>query len=89
MQDSNVVKENGKITKFCNNKNFDLVWMCENVEEVFLNKTVPDKQKVNAANCFAVKTGLDKANELSLSAVQIRNKKSNLLLIFDQYLERI
>lgn len=35
LQDSNVVKENGKITKFCNNKNFDLVWMCENVEEVF------------------------------------------------------
>lgn len=89
LQDSNVVKENGKITKFCNNKNFDLVWMCENVEEVFLNKTVADKQKVSSEKCFAVKTGLDKANELSLSAVQIRNKKSNLLLIFDQYLERI
>ena len=88
LQDSNVVKENAAITNFCHNKNFDLVWMCENVEEVFLNKRVADKQKVSAAKCFGLKKGLDKASTSSLSATQITNKNSNLLLIFDQYLER-
>ena len=73
---------------YCTKNQYDLIWFCHNVEEVFLGKTVSDSKKVQEASAFRRKRTIEKLSVKNLS----NNKKlactSNILNILDKYLER-
>lgn len=81
-------KELDDIKKFCEKNNYDLVWFCHDVEEVFLGKHVESSQKVKEAGAFRSSRGIQCVREDKLSSIEIRIKCSNILRVLDKYLER-
>lgn len=81
-------KELDEIKSFCEKHNYDLVWFCHDVEEVFLGKQLENSQKKKEAGVFRSSKGIERVKEEKLMATEIRNKSSNLLKVLDKYLER-
>ena len=81
-------KEFEAIKGFCEKHNYELVWFCHNVEEVFLGRRVENSQKKKEAGTFRSSKGIEHVSEEKLSATEVRNKGSNIFGILDQYLER-
>lgn len=77
-----------EIRQFCEKNNFDLVWFCHDVEEVFLGRQIPDDLKVQAAGTYRGKGKIEKISSGKLSSEIIRKNTSNLLCVLDQYLDR-
>ncbi len=48
------------IQQFCEINNYDLIWFCHDVEEVFLGKRIPDSQKVREAGAYRDRKGIQK-----------------------------
>lgn len=82
------MKELDNIESFCEKNDYDLVWFCHDVEEVFLGKQVESSKKVKEAATFRNTRGIERVREEKLLAGEIRNKCSNLMRILDKYLER-
>ncbi len=81
-------KLNVEIQTFCQQRGYKLIWFCRNIEEVFLHKTVEvSKKKIEVAK-FKLGKGLGKATEATLSASLMARKKSNMLIVLDQLLDR-
>lgn len=73
---------------FCEENEYELIWFCHDVEEVFQGRGIADSLKVKEAGAYRDKK---KIREMSLSRLAektIRPHTSNLLCILDQYLER-
>lgn len=77
-----------EIRQFCEKNNFDLVWFCHDVEEVFLGRQIPDDLKVQAAGTYRGKGEIEKMSPEKLSSEIMRKNTSNLLCVLDQYLDR-
>ena len=86
--DAEVQKLNADIENFCHQNGYKFIWFCRDVEEVFLHKTVDDSKKKEAVAKFKAGNDLGQANEQTLSAKFIARKKSNMLLVLDQVLDR-
>lgn len=81
------VSFNKKITEYCQTQGYDLVWFCQDIEEVFLHKTVSDTDKQNKAQSFKTNPSVCKATRSSLSVPDpIHHKQSNLLCVLDNHL---
>lgn len=88
--DNNDNKLNDRIIDYVEKHNYDIVWMNSNIEEVFLGRKVRDDEKDDEADKYLIRylhilpnlTNLSNPNPLNV------NKTSNILLIFDKYLER-
>lgn len=76
------------IGKFCEENDYDLVWFCHDVEEVFLGRKVPDNLKVQAAGTYRNKGEIGKISTEKLSSETIRINSSNMLCVLDKYLDR-
>lgn len=61
---------------------------CHDVEEVFWGHKVSDSQKVQEATAFRKKKGIEEVSAERLSCTTIRASASNILKVFDKYLER-
>ena len=81
-------KEMDRVKEFCENKGYDFVWFCHDVEEVFLGKQIENSKKVKEAGAFRSSRGIEHVQEEKLAAKEIRNKCSNLLQVLDKYMER-
>lgn len=81
-------KELENINRYCRENNYDLIWFCHDVEEVFLGHSIPDSQKVQAAASFRKKNEISKIQTGKLSCDVNCNCGSNLLKILDKYLSR-
>lgn len=79
---------NTDIENFCRQNGYKFVWFCRDIEEVFLHKTVDDSKKKEEVAKFKKGNDLGKATEQTLSARSIARKKSNMLLVLDQVLNR-
>ena len=77
-----------EISYFCESNGFDLVWFCHDVEEVFWGHKVSDSQKVQEATAFIKKKRIGEVIAERLSCTTIRTSASNILKVFDKYLER-
>ena len=79
---------NYNIMDYCNRNNYDLIWMCKNVENVFLG-VEPDaiENKTEAAKQFARLKNKEFDN-IKLSKTTIELYCSNILIILDKYLKR-
>ncbi len=82
---------NDKIIKYCNDNDYDLVWMNLDVEDVYLGKQVLDNRKKSEAINFQSKkhklppklTGLANTSPLKT------RHTTNLLVVLDKYISRI
>lgn len=79
---------NTDIENFCQQNGYKFVWFCRDIEEVFLHKTVGDSKKKEEVAKFKKGNNLGKATEKTLSARSMARKKSNMLLVLDQVLNR-
>ena len=76
------------IQQFCEENDYDLVWFCHDVEEVFLGRQIPDDLKVQAAGTYRGKGEIKKISSEKLSSETIQKNRSNLLCVLDKYLIR-
>lgn len=81
-------RELQKISLYCKDNGFDLVWFCHDVEEVFWGHKVSDSQKVQEAAKFRNKK---KIEEMQIEKLACNTKSacaSNIINILDKYLAR-
>lgn len=81
-------RELNEISSYCQNNNFELVWFCHDVEEVFLGHKISDSQKVQEATTFRRKKKIEDMQIGKLSCDTKRAGVSNVMSIFDKYLDR-
>ena len=86
--DSETSGLNEKVQEFCLKNGYKFVWFCRNIEEVFLHKKVDDANKIVSMGKFMAEKGLGKATLSSLSSKTMSAKRSNILLVMDEILER-
>lgn len=77
-----------EISKFCDLNNFELIWFCHDIEEVYLGRKIVTSQKVQEAGDFRRKNKIQSVSADRLSAQEKRACNSNILLVLDKYLER-
>ena len=82
---------NDKIIKYCNDNDYDLVWMNLDVEDVYLGKQVPDNRKESEAINFQSKKHklLPKLTGLANTSPLKTRHTTNLLVVLDKYISRI
>ena len=83
--DAKKVKE---IESFCKQNNYDFVWFCRNIEEVFWGVIVEDREKIIKAKMFGSKNKIEDSFIKALQSNEIKRNKSNFLIVFDKYLLR-
>lgn len=81
-------KLNKDIIDFCDNNGFYYVWFYRDIEEVFLNHSVPNNSKTKEAAKFSNSAGLGVATYDSLSSKKLIRYRSNFTIIFDKHLKR-
>lgn len=74
--------------RFCEEKGYDFVWFCKDIECVYLERPVEKSQKTKAAGEFKAKKRISGVDSGRLSAGQYQENASNILCVIDQYLER-
>ncbi len=84
---------NKEITSYCSKNNYDFIWFKNDIENVFLKKTIEQNQKVSEAKKFYKKGNvMDNIKELSYpnnDYDKARNGQSNILTVLDKYFHRI
>lgn len=81
-------RELNEISCYCKDNDYDLVWFCHDVEEVYWNHKVSDSQKVQEATAFRRKKKIEEISIEKLSCSTKRAFASNIINILDQYLDR-
>ena len=76
---------NKKIEKYCKDHNYQLIYMNKNIEEVFWNKSVKEKEKIDFARKFANIKEV-KLNQYALFEKDPKNKdkSSNLAMVLKE-----
>lgn len=77
-----------KIKQFCTVNEYELIWFCHDIEEVFVGKQISDSLKVQTANAFRRKHEIEKISQKQLMADKLKPCASNILRVLDQYLKR-
>lgn len=89
-QEHEIANRNKQIEEFCKQHNYDLVWFCKNIEEVLLGRSVSNSEKLKESQKFLTNIRKFEVIELKFKQnEQPKVKTSNLLYIFDKYLERL
>lgn len=70
---------------FCKKNDFEFVWFCKDIEQVYLGRSVGGKVKRKEADRFKAKHIIDKINVDSLNAEVIGEGRSNLMLVLNKY----
>ncbi len=84
-QDANLYNE---ITDYCKKHGYRTVWCCKDIERVYLDKKVADKEKKEAAVKFKRKEMIKNLDISRLSSSRIINNTCNILCVLDDYLKR-
>lgn len=77
-----------EIGQFCEENDYDLIWFCHDVEEVFLGQKVSDSQKVKEAGAYRRRRGVEEISSECLAGKEIKAHTSNILCVLDKYLIR-
>lgn len=81
-------REFDEISQYCEENDYELVWFCHDVEEVFLGHRVSDSQKVKEAETFRRKRKIDEVQITKLSCDDKRACTSNIIKVLDKHLVR-
>lgn len=80
-------RELGEIERFCKNNDYEMIWFCHNVEEVFWGHKVSDSKKVREAGVFRNKKKIQEISLRNLTSDRRSACKSNILLVLKKYLK--
>lgn len=88
--DSNIDDANFLLNakKYCEEKQYDFVWFCKDVERVYLGKKVDDSQKKKEASTFKAKKLINEVDERRLAVKEYRTNTSNILDVIGRYICR-
>lgn len=73
--------------KYCDEKGYEFVWFCKDIERVYLGKKVNDKEKKSKASNFKEKGLIANVNLNRLSVDSYRANSSNIMCILDKFKE--
>jgi hypothetical protein len=73
--------------QYCENKGYDFVWFCKDIEQVYLGQEVDDNQKKKASARFKEKKLIVHVQAGQLSVNDYQENTSNILNVFDQFPE--
>ena len=81
---------NKAIQKYAESHGYEIIWMNRDIEEVFLGKRIPSKQKKQEAERFLRNPAkaLESNDRLSIDSPLKAHPSSNILCVFDRYLHR-
>lgn len=71
--------------KYCDE--YDFVWFCKDVEQVYIGKKVDDSQKKKEAATFKAKKQINSIDSKKLLMKNYRNNTSNIMNVLDGYSE--
>ena len=74
--------------RYCDEKEYEFIWFCKDIERVYLGKKVDDSQKMKAAAKFKEKKLINTVDERMLAVANYRENTSNIMNIIDKYLTR-
>lgn len=73
---------------YCERQGYDFVWFCKDIERVYWNKKVTDKEKKKEASAFKEQKVISNMDSSKLSVDTYRANSSNLMKILDTHLPR-
>ena len=77
-----------EIKRYCQEKEYELIWFCRDIEEVCIEKRISSEDKVNEAEMFRRRKTVRTIKESNLTHKEYSNYKSNILNVLDKYLKR-
>lgn len=80
-------KENKRIEDFCQENGYDLIWFHRDIEEVFLQKRISDKEKIQCAKDFVRKDMIKTVDDRKMAKTTFPASNfgtSNLKLVLDR-----
>ena len=77
-----------KAEQYCAYHDYDFVWFCKDVEQVYLGKKVDKGKKKKEAEAFRCRRIIESISANQLSAEKYRIGTSNIMKVLDKYLER-
>lgn len=86
--DPDRVREFETIKNYCNHNNYEFIWFCRDVEEVYWGKRVSDSEKVKMSQQFRKNNRINSLSEETFVATKEQKKKSNIVGVLDKYLQR-
>ncbi len=93
--DTNSEDENfiTRAKQFCDKNNYDFVWFCRDVEDVYLKRKVPDNQKRKEADRFITGKKIESVraevlSEKGNSLSDFRIHRSNIFSVLEKYLKK-
>ena len=76
------------IKRYCSDNEYDFVFFCRDVEDVFLGRTVNDCEKVKCAEMFNRRKLIASLTDTNLCASGKHRHCSNILTVLDKYWTR-
>ena len=73
--------------KYCDEHEYDFVWFCKDVEQVYIGKKVDDSQKKKEVATFKAKKQINSIDSKKLLMKNYRNNTSNIMNVLDGYSE--
>ncbi|MEE3487139.1 MAG: hypothetical protein VZT48_03410 [Bulleidia sp.] len=77
-----------KIISFCNEHQYELVWFCRDIEEVFVGKRISNTEKKSCAHSFRTGNRVSSLKPTDFQAEQPSIGRSNLSIILNRYFEK-
>ena len=76
-----------KAKKYCKEHEYEFVWFCKDVEDVYLGKQVDRSEKTKEAVRFKKNNLIKKVDSKNLVAQTYKAKTSNIMKVLDRYEE--
>ena len=84
-QEDGIFLEEARI--FCGNNDYEFIWFCKDIEQVYIGKKVENSKKKKEAAMFKVKKQIVHINPKRLSETVYKNNTSNIIKVLDGHPE--
>lgn len=82
-------RELNQIRSFCSKNNFDFVFFCKDIEDVYCGCRIPATSKVQTVEQFKRRHSIRTINSIFLQSEEIKHHCSNIMNVLDKYWIRI
>ena len=87
-KDPNRLREMKEIREYCEQKGYEFVWFCRDIEEVFWGTRVDDNEKYQYADRFRRQNVIEEIEVDMLQSSEYNVKNSNIISVLEEYLEK-
>lgn len=81
--DPDRARELDEIQEYCNKHNYELVWFCRDIEEVYWGKHAAHSEKLTLARQFKSTSRIEKIDDYLLKTDSLHRKRSNILSVLN------